>query len=54
MAWGASDVNTWYKNARGRITQNWPFTLLEYWRRTLCPDPDDYDLLGTSRAARQG
>jgi 4-hydroxyacetophenone monooxygenase len=46
MAWGASDVNTWYKNERGRITQNWPFTLLEYWQRTLRPDPDDYELLG--------
>jgi len=46
MAWGASGVNTWYKNASGRITQNWPFTLLEYWQRTLRPDPDDYDLIG--------
>jgi 4-hydroxyacetophenone monooxygenase len=45
MAWGASDVNTWYKNERGRITQNWPFTLLEYWQRTLRPNPDDYELL---------
>ena len=45
MAWGASDVNSWYKNANGHVAQNWPFTLLEYWRRTLEPDPDDYDLL---------
>jgi 4-hydroxyacetophenone monooxygenase len=45
MAWGASDVNTWYKNERGRITQNWPFTLLEYWQRTLAPNPDDYELV---------
>ena len=44
MAWGASDVNTWYKNASGHVTQNWPFTLLEYWRRTLRPDPADYEL----------
>jgi 4-hydroxyacetophenone monooxygenase len=42
MAWGASDVNSWYKNERGRITQNWPFTLLEYWRRTRTVDPDEY------------
>jgi 4-hydroxyacetophenone monooxygenase len=45
MAWGASDVNTWYKNASGRISQNWPFTLLEYWQRTRRPDPDDFELL---------
>jgi 4-hydroxyacetophenone monooxygenase len=45
MAWGASDVNTWYKNASGRITQNWPFTLLEYWERTREPNSDDYEFV---------
>lgn len=44
MAWGASTVNTWYKNEKGRITQNWPFSLLEYWQRTRAPDPNDYIL----------
>jgi 4-hydroxyacetophenone monooxygenase len=44
MAWGWSDVNSWYKNATGRVAQNWPFTLLEYWQRTKEPDPQDYDL----------
>ncbi|HEY7073404.1 MAG TPA: NAD(P)/FAD-dependent oxidoreductase [Acidimicrobiales bacterium] len=44
MAWGWSDVNTWYKNAKGRITQNWPFTLLEYWQRTREPNPEDFEL----------
>ncbi len=42
MAWGWSSVNSWYKNDLGRVAQNWPFTLLEYWQRTLAPDPDDY------------
>ena len=42
MAWGWSDVNSWYKNEHGHVAQNWPFTLLEYWQRTLVPDPDDY------------
>jgi 4-hydroxyacetophenone monooxygenase len=46
MAWGWSGVNSWYKNASGRVTQNWPFTLLEYWQRTREPDPADYELLG--------
>jgi len=46
MAWGVSDVNSWYKNASGRVSQNWPFTLLEYWQRTLRPDPGEYDLSG--------
>jgi 4-hydroxyacetophenone monooxygenase len=44
MAWGAADVHSWYKSASGRVAQNWPFSLLEYWRRTLAPDPDDYVL----------
>ena len=44
MAWGASDVNSWYKNDTGRVSQNWPFTLLEYWQRTKAPDPADYEL----------
>jgi 4-hydroxyacetophenone monooxygenase len=43
MAWGWSDVNSWYKNANGRVAQNWPFTLLEYWRRTIRPDPGDFE-----------
>jgi 4-hydroxyacetophenone monooxygenase len=45
MAWGWSDVNSWYKNEHGHVAQNWPFTLLEYWQRTLAPDPDDFDLI---------
>jgi 4-hydroxyacetophenone monooxygenase len=44
MAWGVSDVNTWYRNAKGRIAQNWPFDLVRYWRQARAPDPDDYVL----------
>jgi 4-hydroxyacetophenone monooxygenase len=42
MAWGASSVNSWYKNASGRVAQNWPFSLLEYWEQTRTVDPADY------------
>ncbi len=45
MAWGQSGVNTWYKNASGKITQNWPFTLLEFWQQTRVPEMDDYNLI---------
>ena len=44
MAWGASTVNSWYKNQSGRVAQNWPFSLLEYWQQTRRPDPADYVL----------
>ena len=42
MAWGQSGVNTWYKNADGKITQNWPFTLREFWDQTRSADPEDF------------
>lgn len=41
-AWGVSDVNSWYKNEHGRVAQNWPFNLVEYWQQTREPDPADY------------
>ncbi len=44
MAWGAANVRSWYKNSQGRVTQNWPFTLLEFWNRTQVPDRSDYTL----------
>jgi 4-hydroxyacetophenone monooxygenase len=43
-AWGASDVSTWYKNEFGRVAQNWPFNLFEYWRLTKDVDGNDYVL----------
>jgi 4-hydroxyacetophenone monooxygenase len=44
-AWGASSVSSWYKNANGRVTQNWPFPLLTYWELTRRPDPAAVELL---------
>jgi 4-hydroxyacetophenone monooxygenase len=45
MAWGAPNVTSWYKNSKGRVTQNWPFTLLEFWEQTRAPVASDYRLL---------
>ncbi len=45
MAWGISNANTWYRNDKGRVTQNWPFPLLNFWQRTRSPDPTDYDFV---------
>jgi 4-hydroxyacetophenone monooxygenase len=44
-AWGASDVPSWYKNEFGRVAQNWPFNLYDYWQQTRQVDVDDYLLL---------
>ena len=42
MAWGAPQVSSWYKNEKGRVTQNWPFLLVDYWEATRAPNPADY------------
>jgi 4-hydroxyacetophenone monooxygenase len=45
MAWGVATVNSWYKSESGRVAQNWPFPLLEFWKRTRQVDPADYEVL---------
>ncbi len=44
MAWAISNANTWYRNDKGRITQNWPYPLIEFWQRTKVPNVGDYIL----------
>ena len=43
MAWGVATVNTWYQNETGRVAQNWPFSLLEYWQETRAANPADFE-----------
>ncbi|HEX5775130.1 MAG TPA: hypothetical protein VFX95_00475, partial [Caulobacteraceae bacterium] len=47
MAWGSPNVTSWYKNAKGRVSQNWPFPLVDYWTATLAPNPADFELTPT-------
>jgi 4-hydroxyacetophenone monooxygenase len=42
MAWGQPGVTSWYKNAKGRVSQNWPWPLVDYWRATLTPNPHEF------------
>src|SRR5690606_34500479 len=44
MAWGYPGVTSWYKNKKGRVSQNWPFLLVDYWEATRAPNPDDFIL----------
>ncbi len=44
MPWGYATANTWYRNAHGRVAQNWPFRLIDYWNRTRRPEPSDFIL----------
>jgi 4-hydroxyacetophenone monooxygenase len=50
MAWGSPHVSSWYKNAAGRVTQNWPFPLVDYWNATVAPNREDF-ILGARVAA---
>ena len=52
MAWGAPQVSSWYKSANGRVSQNWPFALVDYWRATLAPDPNDFVLTESAELVR--
>lgn len=45
LATGVSTVNSWYKNAFGRVSQNWPLSTLEYWSGTRGPAKSDYVFL---------
>ena len=44
MAWAAPDVDSWYKNAKGRVAQNWPFALVDYWNATQAPAKSDFEI----------
>ena len=37
-------MNSWYKNAKGRVTTTSPWRLLDYWRWTKQPDLADFHL----------
>ena len=42
MVWGVSTVNSWYKSPSGRVAQNWPYSLLEFWEQTRSTNVEDY------------
>ncbi len=42
MAWGMEGVTNWYKSESGRVSQNWPFPLLDYWKLTRQPKRSDF------------
>ncbi len=45
MAWGLPDARSWYKNDLGRVSQNWPFRLVDYWSATIEPNPKDFTIV---------
>ena len=52
MAWGCANVDSWYRSASGRVSQNWHSTVLEFWDRTRRFDTEHYHhLAGRASAA---
>ncbi|MEG1442553.1 flavin-containing monooxygenase [Glutamicibacter sp.] len=41
-AWGHPEVHTWYKNKFGRVSQIWPYPIVEYWNITRAVDQSQY------------
>ncbi|MSW50958.1 MAG: NAD(P)-binding protein [Actinobacteria bacterium] len=42
--WAAGGCRSWYRDASGRVTNNWPGLMAEYARRTKTIDPSDYQV----------
>lgn len=42
LAWGHPDVDSWYKNSKGRVVNNSPFCFQEYWERTHDPKFENF------------
>lgn len=43
MVWTHPGVNSWYKNAKGRVTQNSPWRLVDYRNFTETFEPSEYE-----------
>ena len=44
MVWSHPGMNSWYKNANGRVLTTSPWRLVDYWTWTRAPALDDYVL----------
>jgi 4-hydroxyacetophenone monooxygenase len=42
MVYGATTVNSWYKNANGRVTALWPLNCIEFFNATRHVNVEDY------------
>ena len=45
MPWGYAKANSWYRNAKGRVAQNWPLRLIDFWNQSREVKPEAYDVL---------
>ena len=45
MPWAYAKANTWYRNSKGRVAQNWPLRLIDFWNQSRDEEPDSYEML---------
>ena len=45
LAWGHPGISSWYKNSQGRVVNNSPFSLHEFWQRLHDLEPEHYALV---------
>ncbi|WP_033288952.1 flavin-containing monooxygenase [Amycolatopsis jejuensis] len=53
MVWSVSPAASWYRNSRGRVTANMPWTSFEYWEMTRRVDFSDYHVTPRAGLARR-
>lgn len=54
LVWSHPSVGSWYKNDKGRIITNQPWTLLEYWRLTREPNLREFHREPRTVAGEEG
>jgi 4-hydroxyacetophenone monooxygenase len=42
MVWTHPGMDTWYRNAKGRVVTNMPWRVVDYWTMTQHADLDDF------------
>jgi 4-hydroxyacetophenone monooxygenase len=42
MIWSHRGMDTWYRNAKGRVVTNSPWRVVDYWRMTHAADLADF------------
>jgi cation diffusion facilitator CzcD-associated flavoprotein CzcO len=53
LVWESS-CHSWYKNEAGKVTNNWPWSTIQYWLRTRRPRFDEFSFAARREPARLG
>jgi len=51
MIWTHKGMDVWYRNANGRVVNNSPWRLVDYWAMTRTPNPEEFHWRGTPGCA---